>query len=341
MPGVSAELPSGCRWRRPTLDDAEAILELVTDHNTALVGFGDVTLDDIRDELADPGFDPTADAWLIHDSAGNVAGYGWAYGKGVSAMVEVDVVAGDAAVADWLWAQVLGRAVEMGAKAAHDTVTVDIGIYQTDGSQQARARSRAFVPATTFHRMRIDFEEPPPEPVVPDEVVVRSGPGDESLRRDAHDVSKRAFVDHFGFVEKSFAEWHEGIERSATHDWAQLRVAYLDGQPVAMVRGTDQFVEDENCGYVATVAVLPHARGRGLAKLMLREAFADDVRRHRRGTILHVDANNVTPALELYLSVGMRPVLAVDIWRARLPTRPPAQASRNTLQWRGDAGSGV
>ena len=108
------ELPLGCRWRRPTLEDAEAILELVARRNTAMVGFADFTLDEVRDELVQPGFDPTVDGWLIHDDAGAVVGYGWAFGKGDTDMVDIDVVADDA-VADWLWDEVLRRAVEMGA----------------------------------------------------------------------------------------------------------------------------------------------------------------------------------------------------------------------------------
>lgn len=313
------ELPLGCRWRRPTLGDAEAILELVARRNTAVVGFADFTLDEVRDSLTEPGFDPTVDGWLIHDREGAVAGYAWAFGKGDTDMVDIDVVAEDDAAADWLFDQALRRSVEIGAKSGHDRVTVDIGIYQTDAMQQSRARSRGMNPATTFQRMRIDFDDEPAEPLVPHDVAVRIGPGDETFRREAHDVSKRAFVEHFGSVAKSFEDWHRGIEASATHDWSQLRVAYVDGEAVAMVRGTDNFVEDENCGYVATVAVLPQARGRGFAKLLLRQAFADDFRRGRRGSILHVDANNVTPAVDLYLSVGMRPVLAIDVWRGTVP----------------------
>ena len=165
--------------------------------------------------------------------------------------------------------------------------------------------------------MRIDFDAPPAEPVVPAGVIVRTGPGDEAFHRQAHDVSKRAFAEHFGFVERSFEDWHESIESASTSDWTQLRVAYVDGRPAAMVRGTDQFVDDEDCGYVATVAVLPASRGHGLAKLLLLQAFADDFRRGRRGTVLHVDANNVTPAVGLYEHVGMRSVLAIDVWQAR------------------------
>ena len=82
-----------------------------------------------------------------------------------------------------------------------------------------------------------------------------------------------------------------------------------------MLLGSDQFAEDEECGYVQNVAVLESARGRGIARLLFQQAFAADARRGRRGTILHVDTNNPTPALGLYLSVGMRPVLVIDVWR--------------------------
>lgn len=82
-----------------------------------------------------------------------------------------------------------------------------------------------------------------------------------------------------------------------------------------MVITNDRFVKDENCSYVVDLGVLAEARGRGIAKYLLRNAFAADVRAGRTGTILHVDSNNKTPALELYTSVGMRPVLVIDIWR--------------------------
>ena len=104
---------------------------------------------------------------------------------------------------------------------------------------------------------------------------------------------------------------------SSSHDWSQLRVAYLGGQPVAMLQGNDQFVDDENCGYVQRLGVRPEARGLGLARLLLRQAFVADARRGRQGTLLHVDTNNPTPALDLYLGVGMRAVLVIDVWRAR------------------------
>jgi hypothetical protein len=70
---VTTEPPGGHRWRRPTLDDAEAIYELVARRNTAVVGFADTTLADVRDGLTEPGFDPAVDGWLVHDDVGAVA----------------------------------------------------------------------------------------------------------------------------------------------------------------------------------------------------------------------------------------------------------------------------
>jgi mycothiol synthase len=324
---VSADLPAGFHWRRPTLEDAGAILGVIARRNTPLVGSPDFTLVEVRDFLSHPGFDLSTSAWVVEGPDGSSVAFGWAHGKGAGDIVDIEVVA-DGEVADWLWDRVLERGREIGSGAGHAEISVDVDIYQNDEAQQARARSRSFAPATTFQRMRIDFEEAPSMPTVPPGVVVRTGPGDESFRRDAHDVSRAAFREHFGFVEKSFEEWHSGIESAETSDWAQLRVAYVDGAPAGMLRGSNDFLEDEGRGYVATVAVDPRARGRGLAKLLLRQAFVDDFRRGRRGTVLHVDSNNVTPAVDLYLSVGMRPVLAIDVWRCRLATLPPADRRR-------------
>jgi ribosomal protein S18 acetylase RimI-like enzyme len=292
-----------------------------------IIGVPDFTVDDVRDLLTEPGFDPATDAWLVVTPQDRLAGFGWASGRDKGDLVDVDVVADDERVAEWLFAQVLARARELGAARGVDEVRVDIGIYRADEAQQARARALGFAPATTFHRMRIDHDSPPADPAVPDGVTFRVGPGDDALRRDGHAVLTASFADHFGFTPEPFDAWHERVSHSASHDWSQLRVAYVEDAPVAMLLGSNAFVADEGCGYVSNVGVLTSARGRGLAKLLLRSAFAEDARRGRTGTILHVDTNNLTPALDLYLGVGMRVVLVVDVWR-RVTTTGGDAASR-------------
>ena len=93
----------------------------------------------------------------------------------------------------------------------------------------------------------------------------------------------------------------------------------MDGRPVAIRDCNDADVENENCGHVGMLGVVEQYRGRGLARFLLRDAFALDAAAGRAGTILLVDTNNPTPALGLYLSVGMRPTLVVNGWRRVLP----------------------
>lgn len=315
---MNCELPAGTTWRRPTLADAYEIWRFVSAQNTAIIGFADCTLDDVRDELGEPDFDPERDGWLVHDRDGTLAGYGWACRKGDSDEIDVDAISADETVGAWLWTAAIERAGEVAAELGHSEITLDAGIYRVDEAQQGRAESFGFVPATTFHRMRVDQDGTHTEPHQAQGVVVRTGEHDVQVRRDAHDIWNAANVGQFGHVPRSFSEWHDVIEASSTRDWSQLRVADLDGRPAAMLLGNDQFVADESCGYVARVAVLEAARGRGLAKLLLRQAFAADANKGRAGTILHVDTNNPTPALGLYESVGMRPVLVIDMWRRSL-----------------------
>lgn len=321
---MEPDLPHGWSWRRPTGDDAAALFDLVAAHNTAVVGFADYTRADARDQLTGPGFDPHTDGWLVHDPGGALRGFGWVFGEPDSDQVEIEVITGDEGVADWLLARVVTRAGELAAAAGHDAARMGLNVYRDDVGQRAWAEARGFVPGTTFHRMCIDHERPRDPPAVPDGVVVRVGPGDEALRRDAHRVLMASFADHFGWVQIGFDEWHERVSSAASDDWSQLKVAYVDGAPVAMLLGHDGFVEDEGCGYVRNVGVLAAHRGRGLARLLLQQAFVDDAARGRRGTLLHVDTNNTTPALGLYLGLGMRPVLVVDVWLLSAGTRPPA-----------------
>lgn len=171
-----------------------------------------------------------------------------------------------------------------------------------------------------FHRMRIDHGPDLPSQVAPKAVILSCGPGDEEFRRVAHAVLNESFKDHYGWLTQSFEDWRQAREREITFDWSRLIVAELAGRPVGVMVTTDRFVEAENCGYVSDIGVLAEARGRGIAAHLLQTAFAADIRAGRTGTILHVDTNNTTPALGLYNSVGMRPVLIVDIWRRQLST---------------------
>jgi mycothiol synthase len=297
--------------RRPSVADAGAIHALVAEHDTAVIGRPDMTLTDVADLLAE--LDLENDSWLVHED-GRLLGWGWAQRQVDSDNVEIDVRARTPQARALLWDTVTERARRLAREAGHAQAQMDIAVYEQDAAMRAAASERGFTPATSFHRMRIDFPAPAPASV-PGTTVETGSPDDKELMRTAHRIQQEGFAEHFGFVSRTFEEWVAVMEGSSANDWDQLLVARVDGEPAAMLLGTDHFVEDDDCGYVRTLSVLPRFRGRGLGKLLLGHAFAADERRGRVGTILHVDSNNTTPALGLYLSVGMRPVLAIDVWR--------------------------
>lgn len=312
--GMTVALPVHLTTRRPLPEDAEEIFALVAARNTAVVGFADYTLDDMVDELAEPGFDLATDAWLVHEGE-RLTGYATVFGKGDHRAVDVEVVAVDRAAGEWLLDQALGRAAELGRAHGQREISVDVGAYRADESQRELLAERGFRPGTTFHRMRIDHPGPLAVPEPPAGFTVVRGAADDSTRRAAHGVLNASFDGQFGFVPRPYDEWVAAHESRSTFDWSQLTVLSADGRAVGFTECTDEFVPDENCNYVGRLGVLPEVRGRGLAKYLLEDAFAQAALAGRTGTILHVDTNNPTPALGLYLSVGMRATLIIDLWR--------------------------
>jgi len=305
-------LPSGHTWRRATADDAAAIQAMVAQHDTAIVGYPDCTVDDIRDQITEPGVDPDADTWVVHTADSAVAGWAWTYGRGSGEYIDLDVITLDPAVRAWLFDAALDRADAIAS--GHPSATIDIGVFRANTDMALAAEARGFHNAATFYRMRIDHAPAPAAPVAPAGVTLRSGPGDLAFRRLAHSVLTESFKGHFGYGSPVFERWHDKIEQSSLFSWDQLTLAYLDDQPAAMLLTSDTFVASENCGIVDDLGVLPFARGRGIAKYLLHTAFLQDHAAGRTGTLLHVDSNNTTGALKLYESVGMRSVLVIDKW---------------------------
>jgi GNAT superfamily N-acetyltransferase len=196
-------------------------------------------------------------------------------------------------VADWLFGRVLARAREVGRAEGVAEVTAHQGVYRDDAELRAGVASFGFTVGTTFHRMRVDHAGvvPPPPPV--DGLVLRQGL-DEPVRRAAHEVWNASFAGHFGFVPDTYGEWREKQERKSVFDWSGLWLAELGGRPVGFLERTSQFA-DEDRGYVGHLGVLPAARGRGVARHLLRHAFHLDAAAGLVGTVLHVDSNNTAP----------------------------------------------
>ena len=306
-------LPAGHTVRPMRQEDAAVIAERSGAYTSALLGFPKHSPEDVANYLRDPGIDPATDGWMVAGPDGEFAGSATAVAITGGTHVNVDILSEDPAVLDWLLHQVERRATEVGSRTGHEVV-VRVGVIRQDERLAAAVATHGFAISTSTHRMRITFDGPVPPPAVPDGVVVRRGAPDEASRRAAHAVLMEAFATQPGTQPRPFEEWAASRESRSTFDWSQVTIAEVDGLAAGMTECNDNFVSTNDCGYVGRLGVVPSARGRGLAKFLLRNAFAVDSAAGRRGTLLHVDAGNPTPAVALYTGAGMRPDLISDIW---------------------------
>ncbi|MEV5963131.1 GNAT family N-acetyltransferase [Kribbella sp. NPDC051952] len=316
---TTAVLPTEYTVRPPVLADSGAIFGLISAYNTAVIGFADCTLTDITEGIADPAFEPQTDGWLVVDREDVPVGYATTFGKASLEEIEIEVVSQDLVVAGWLFDRSMQRAEEMRREGGHAHATVDTYVYRADEPLRALLSEHDFSTGTTFNRMRIDHTGPVATPEVPAGVVVRRGAYDDLTRQLAHDVIIECFTGQFGFTARPHEEWLKVRESHPDFSWDQFTLLEIDGKVVAFRDCSDRDLATENCGHVGGLGVIEAARGRGLATYLLRDTFALDAAAGRAGTILHVDTNNPTPALHLYLSVGMRPTLVLEGWRRTIP----------------------
>ena len=164
--------------------------------------------------------------------------------------------------------------------------------------------SLGFRPIRRFWRMICDLTGvDATEPAAPVGVTRRvvDGPDD---RRELHRLYYESFAEHFGMTHvQDVDSWLAELEASAGHDPGRWWLAELDGRPVGFCISDDSRAEFGE-GYVPLIGVASSARGRGIARWLLRCAAADAVRRGRTAIGLSVDGANTTGATALYESVG-------------------------------------
>ena len=301
-----------------TLEDAPAIAELLHASDVAVLGRSDCTLTELQGDLRRTDLEHTG--W--YDEKGTLVGYGWVGRVGDSHRVDVDAYVHpdrDPAIGPQVLTALEVRALQLVAEAGHGHAVIDIGVYRQDERTRSWLRDRGFEVATTFTRMRIDLPGQVTVPQPPAGVVVRRSDGGEDALRTTHDVDDRSFTEHYGHVPLTFEGYRAKFEENGP-GWSSLWLGAVDGEPAGLLIGSQQFVEEDNAGYVRRIGVLPSARGRGLARALLQTYFAAAQHEGRTAVLLHVDQGNVTNALGLYESVGMRPVLQIDAWTKTVTT---------------------
>jgi ribosomal protein S18 acetylase RimI-like enzyme len=338
------ELPEGWSSGVPDAADVEALTAMLRRHEQRARGWAGATTEAVRVEVGDPG--GTRDNVVLRDAAAVPRGWATAQdraaGRLVLSMVVDDDLPGDLAdrVADALLAWADRAAVAVGRARGLTTLQVDAGAFADDERQQRWLARGGFEKVRTWWQMSrpVEAAEAALDAEVREGVRVRrvrqegSGTPDTDDLRVVHDVLESAFADHFNSHEETFDEFLGRLGEDPGHRWDHWWLAELvDGDAaepagalVASVsRGSGPDGADGPDGsYVDYLGVLQSARGRGVAKSLLRTVVADAAARGRDRVGLEVDADSPTGADGLYLAMGWSTSYVTESWHRTVACAP-------------------
>lgn len=324
-------LPPGHTARPPRLEagdlaaaDARAVVERVRRYDTHHLGRCTSPPEQVLAGILAEGAQAAVENVLLVESAGDAVAFmafEAQHADPAAAQLWFDVYVDPACTAGLegpLVAAGLDRARAWLAGTGADGAEVRSGAARSDARTAAALAAAGLTHERTFFGMERALQDGDEiVPPAPPGVRVRLVPDDQAGRALVHAVSNQGFRDHWAYVDRDHDDWWRNFLAGREHDPTQWWVAELDGEPVGLCLG-DASRGALGSGYVPALTVLPAARGRGVARHLLRVAFAEHRRRGWATSQLSVDSANPTGALQLYQSVGMSPVEVIDIYGARL-----------------------
>ncbi len=349
----SEHLMDGWRVEPPDPSDRFVIArltQLLRAHEDAGRGWAGASIDDVLVEVSEQGLRMRENV-VVRDPGGEIRAWGSVHDRAAGRMMFVHVVERDLAqdVADacslllFDWAQEQARVV--GRARGLDVQQIDTGAFAGDQRQADWLTGAGFRKVRSWWQMTRPVE-PGELSLVPDpdewedrgaqiRLVAREGQGlpDEEDLRAVHDVLEQAFTDHFNSFEETYGEFLHRLREDPGHRWNHWWVAELvDDVPEgleappgrhpavgALIGTVSQNTHGPDSSYVSYIGVIDAARGRGVAKGLLRTIIADAARRGRTSVGLEVDADSSTNAHRLYEGMGWRTKYVTESWHQDVP----------------------
>jgi len=320
------------RLRPPRLEDAQAVCDLVVACDVEDFGEPDFVLDDVLEMWSE--FDMERNVWVAEDEGGRIVGYAFLEvdgGDKLSSYGYVLPAARGAGVGAMLLRAIEGRALAVRASLARPLRLQNV-IPSGNEAAEALLRSRGFEPARYFKRMRLNMQEAPGVPELPQGIAVETFvPGRDEPA--AYDAYVESFADHWDFHPPSFEAWKEKTKRPGfdprwwflARDREPREAGVAGDDRVAGVAGDERVAGfafgrmHEDTLYIDQIGVRRGYRGQGLGLALLRAAFAASFAAGQRAVSLGVDAANPSGAYRLYELAGMKPVFEVTVCEKRLP----------------------
>jgi mycothiol synthase len=311
---MGLKLPEGYSIRAAVMGDAEEVADLVNAYYQKLIGEDDTNPESLRHEWETPDFTLERNTRVVIAPDGKIAGFAQVMDVNKPLVrIFCSVVSHpdhqdkklDASMLRW----VIATACESMQTRSPEGARV---VMQTQAFPQDQTAIKALLAAEfnkvrTFYEMQIRMEAPPPAPVWPEGITVRTFNRDEDTRAVALGIQE-GFRDHWGFVERPIEQRIEQMQHKFEESKFDpgLWFMAMDGDEVAGLSLCQPNTPwDDTMGWVDQLTVLRAWRKQGLALALLLHTFGEFYRRGITRVGLGVDASSLTGATRLYERAGM------------------------------------
>lgn len=292
-------------FRRPTPDDAQAIVDMINAGDIAATGLAQTDLTSLHDQWNAPYFVVDRDAWVAATSDGRLAGYlECIYEPGeedVGVFFYVHPDFADTNLAATLLAMGEQHAPVLAATAPEERpYEILTAFYANEAGPRRLVEANGYTVVRFFYRMDIRFDAPPPPVPLVDGVVFR----DYTPQRDDvafYEALEDSFKDHWRHRYVSYDEWRAAKIDVESYDPTLWMVAEADGEIVGGAVG----MLLAGVPWIRMLGVRREWRKRGIARAILTMTFQKFYRLGYGQVGLGVDASSSTGATRLYESAGM------------------------------------
>lgn len=332
-------LPAGFTASVPGDEDIDDLVRLLRRHELEARGWPGAQSDSVAAEVSGRGasthrHEMARDAqgqvrvWIsLHDrAAGRIL-----VGVTVDPDLEDDVAD---PLAAWAYARVRTLGREILADRGMTRTQLDSGAFADDPRQQRWLRADGYEHVRDWWQMNrpTDPEADATPPTLKEGVEIfrvrqdgGAGMPHEDDLRSVHLVLEESFADHFNSYRETFDEFLSRLREDPGHRWDHWWLATVDGEPAGAViasisRGSvgEDGLAAPDSSYIDYIGVHRRARGRGVAKALLRTVITDAAVRGRSGVALEVDAVSPTGADGLYRSLGWETRYETQSWHRDL-----------------------
>ena len=311
------ELPDGYTMRSGTIDDAQAVVGIMNAWSVSIGGTAYVIVEDIISDWSHPDFNLETNLMMVENVDKGIIGYIeiWDAEKPpVSLYGDVklhpDHQDMDLGLTLVSWTNERGKQVF--PQCPPDTRVVFLTtVTKGDDFKKNLLTKAGFQAIRNSYTMRVEMEESPEKPKVPDGFTIRPFRYPEEFEA-AVLVEDDSFRDHFGYIEMEredlFRLWRGYIENDDAFDPATWLVAVEDttGEIAGICFNRSRSWHGADGGYVESLGVRRQNRKLGLARALLLSTFNLFWERGKHKVDLDVDAQSLTGATRLYEGVGMK-----------------------------------